>query len=306
MLSWKAEEHGERCRTEEGRQHLDRNHRGICISRGSGKMYHASVEPAVGHEAGTYSHSYGDEHHQGIRKPGHSGEIILIGNIPEAVCEGDPGGKQYHRAHNHIAEIGPEAEAVEQYAEKGSDETRRHIGESLRKIRHAYPCDEEIQEKRGCQGGCSISQTAAEDDAECGASYSCGHVLFPERLGWKILDFLQPGACFLQGKVVCLNVTGELIDSSHLVQAGPLDRDELGVGIGTPGCEYSIAEHEKVLTLHSVMGSDSFHRILYAGNFRPILKQDSARFRGKSENFFGPYFVNCIFHTAKIWKKSDK
>ena len=158
-------------------------------------------------ESEAYSYGNAQEHHQRINQPGDTGQIILIGNVPQGVSECDSGDEQYEGPDYHVAEMLAEAEMLEQNAEESPYESCADVSKGLGQKRCTDLEDEEIQNDRSDERSGAICKASSEYGTESGTAEGSSEVLFPFGFGFPVTDFRQPACGFIQGQILLGDVS---------------------------------------------------------------------------------------------------
>ena len=292
VLPRNSEQHGKRGCTHKGREHLDREPARERVGEHSSHADHSAAQPAVEDEREAHSGCNAEEHHQSVDQARHPRKVILVRDIPQAVGKSHARNQQNQSPDYHVSEAAPHTGGEQQYAEKGPDESRADIAKSLGQVRSADLDHEKVKHHGREQTRRAVRERPAEYRTEPPAAESRSKQLHPHRGRRHALDLLQPFAGRPEGQLQPRDVARELVHRHDLVEPGPLDGNELGVRIGTPGGKYAIAQDEELLTLLAIVRRDPLHRLLHSGDLRPVLEQYPARFGSEAEDLFAVDFLH--------------
>lgn len=236
---------------------------------------------------------YAQEHHQRVHKAGHARKVVLVRDIPEPVGERHSGNQQNQRADNHVAEAVAYARGIQEYAQQRAQKAGADVAQSLGEIGSADLDHEKVERHSGNQAGRAVHYRTSEYGAEASATQGCGQELQPERRCGQRLDLIEPPARRLEREIEARYVPRKLVHRHDLVEPGPLDGYELGIGIGASGGEYAVAQHEELLPLLAIVGCYALHGLLDTGDFRTVLEQYPPCFGCKAEDLFAVAFLHC-------------
>ena len=292
-----AEEDGEGQGAHQRRQGLCRKTGGLGGGKGAVELDDAADKVAVNHKGHAGSQRDAEEHHQRIHKTGGAGEVILVGQVSDAVGEGDARHQQNQGAGNHVAQVLSESETMERGAEGGSHQAAEDVAQHLGEVGHADGEDEDPEQDARHHGRRAVEEAAAEHRAESAAAQRRADELFPDGLAAHRADGRDSLQGFVKGAAGILDIPGKLVHRDDLVKAGPFDGNVLHAGIGVAGGDDAVAHREEVLGTLTVIGGDAFHRFIHTGYLRAVFQKDLAGFRGKFQHLAGAGGFR-VFHRA--------
>ena len=116
MLPWNAEEDGEADRTCKGGKRLG-GEAGSFRIRPDPVQFDDTIEQStVQHEADAHADGDAEKAQQSVRKACETGEVIGIGQVPDAVHEGDSRNERHDRANDDVSQAVTDSEPIESQA----------------------------------------------------------------------------------------------------------------------------------------------------------------------------------------------